>query len=58
MEASYHDKEYILVDKLSYFDLRYVFYSASDDTDSLQWLDSFFSATLKKIPLKVSTPHR
>lgn len=51
MEASYHDKEYILVDKFSYFDMRYIFYHPTGTNSLDQAIGKFFESTLAKIPL-------
>jgi signal peptidase I len=53
MEASYHDKEFILVDKFSYLDF------ASDNNDSIKWsVGSTLLSIWKKIPIHVGDPVR
>ncbi len=54
MEESYHEKEYILVDKLSYLNLPDT-YGAKKTTNELQ---SFVYNILWKIPLRVGDPKR
>ncbi len=58
MEASYHDKEYILVDKFSYFDMRYIFYHPTGTSSLDQAIGKFFESTLAKIPLGFAWPKR
>ena len=54
MENSYHDKEYIIVDKFSYLNLPVTF---ADDTAGNTW-DKLSSTLLKNIPIHVGDPVR
>jgi signal peptidase I len=58
MENSYHDKEYILVDKLSYLDMRYIFYTPRGNGGIDDTIGKIFQSTLAKIPFKVGEPKR
>lgn len=53
MEASYHDKEFILVDKFSYLDFSQ---DMSDPTDSSIWM--YLSNFWRQIPLHIGDPAR
>lgn len=55
METSYHDKEYILVDKVSYLDLP-VTYSGVSTEENL-W-NRVSSNILKNIPVHIGDPKR
>lgn len=54
MENSYHDKEYIIVDKFSYLNLPVTF---ADDTRGNTW-DTLSSTLLKNIPIHIGDPVR
>ncbi len=58
MQTSYHDNEYILVDKFSYFDMRYIFYHPTSTNKIDLAIGEFFDATLAKIPLGFAWPKR
>jgi len=55
MESSYHDKEYILVDKFSYlnFDQKYAI-----DTQTSSGIENFIFETIRKIPIDIGEPKR
>ena len=53
MEASYHDKEFILVDKFSYLDFAQ---DMSEPTDSSVW--NYLSSIWQKIPIHIGDPIR
>lgn len=53
METSYHDKEFILVDKFSYLDFAQ---DMSDTTDSSLWM--YISDFWRQIPIHISDPER
>ena len=55
METSYHDKEYIIVDKFSYLNTPIVFGEAPKNSGSIERL---FYLILKSIPLHVGDPIR
>jgi signal peptidase I len=55
METSYHDKEYIIVDKFSYLNLPITFAWTENGTNT--W-DNLSSSLLKNIPLHVGDPVR
>lgn len=63
MESSYHDKEYILVDKFSYLDLtedsfsRKISWSSLDDNITNIW-NNILQNTLGKIGIKIGDPIR
>jgi signal peptidase I len=55
MEMSYHDKEYIIVDKFSYLNLPVTFAETSPNTG--MW-NKMSSTLLKNIPLHIGDPVR
>jgi signal peptidase I len=55
MEMSYHDKEYIIVDKLSYLNLPVTFSETASNSNS--W-ENLSSTLLKNIPIHIGDPMR
>jgi signal peptidase I len=55
MEMSYHDKEYIIVDKLSYLNLPVTFSETASNSNS--W-ENLSSTLLKNIPIHIGDPIR
>ena len=54
MEESYHDKEYILVDKFSYLNFPQTF----GEMTGSNWIDSTISTLANTIPVHVGDPDR
>jgi signal peptidase I len=54
MEESYHDKEYILVDKFSYLNFPQTF----GEMIGSNWIDSTISTVAKNIPIHIGDPDR